>query len=289
MHHFVAQSIDRFQSIQHRLEVELLRAPYVEVETWHAQDVTGNPDLVSREMTHVILEIPIPHLVSDLNVYVKPNQPWAEKHFQERVGGEPLNPPPSESEWPFAVQGNAAHKGDGKFSHTYPERYWPKRANAGEFMVFQSGLEPDMNVGIRFPYGDLNDVLVQLKHHPLTRQAYLPVWFPEDTGAIFHQRVPCSLGYHFLQRDGKIDVDYFIRSCDIVRHFPDDVYMTMRLVQWICERLGNGSEPGLLVMHVGSLHMFQGDVPIIENKHRNQNIKVVKQANTNKLLEGLGQ
>lgn len=259
MFHYAAAEVSRFHTIQHQLEVRLLKPEVdrVAVDTWHAQDIAGDPNMISRELRHVVLEVPIPSSSVELASAIQPNLPWAEDHFQERISGEPLNPPPSEAYWPYAVQGNSNHKEGKKFSHTYPERYWPKYANL-------DGRKAEMNVGIRYPYGDLNDVVVQLSQHPLTRQAYLPVFFPEDTGAVNHQRVPCSLGYHFLQRENHIDVDYFIRSCDIVRHFADDVYMTARLLQWVCDRVG--AQPGVLVMHIGSLHMFEGDV---YTKHKN--------------------
>ena len=66
-------------------------------------------------------------------------------------------------------------------------------------------------------YGDLDDVVTLLTNDPLTRQAFLPMWFPEDTGVVHGTRVPCSLGYHFMQRDGRLSITYYIRSCDIVR------------------------------------------------------------------------
>src|SRR6478609_957131 len=83
----------------------------------------------------------------------KPNLPWAEDHFLERVCGEPLNPPPSEAWWPFAVKDNELHKEKEKFSHTYPERYWPKFANVGE--VRPNGRQVFVpHNGVRYQYGD---------------------------------------------------------------------------------------------------------------------------------------
>jgi len=262
--HYEAATIHQFDAIKHKLELSLLKAPPVPVDQWHAQDVSNNPTLISKELQHVILEIPIPpdhQLEEDLAGPLGANLPWAEDQFQERVSGEPMNPPPSEAWWPYAVKGNARHKEGEKFSHTYPERYWPRYA--GDFYSDTGNRIPAY--GIRYAYGDLNDVVVQLQQHPLTRQAYLPVFFPEDTGARDGQRIPCSLGYHFLQRDGILDVTYFIRSCDFVRHFSDDIYMTMRLGQWVAGKIG--AEPGTLLMHISSLHLFVGDVPLIEAKH----------------------
>ena len=80
-------------------------------------------------------------------------------------------------------------------------------------------------------------------------------------------RVPCSLGYHFIMRDGNLDVTYYIQSCDVHRHFRDDVYLTIRLLLWVLNecRLAAPEQdwadvkPGQLIMHITSLHMFQAD------------------------------
>ena len=206
----------------------------VEVGEWQSQDVRDKPEMVSRELRHVTFKLKIPESDVDLRKQILPNLPWAEDHFQERVSGIPHNPPPSEAWWPYAVQGNKEHKDGQKFSHTYPERMWPKYAS-------DLSLGTRGNAGIRFKYGDLDDVVEQLTRNPLTRQAFLPIWFPEDTGSVAGQRVPCTLGYHFLLRNGRAQIVYYIRSCDLLRHFTDDVYMACRLLQWVVGKLqGNG-------------------------------------------------
>lgn len=261
-----------FNNIRQLLGEALLRdADIVDVGEWQSQDISDRPEMVTHELRHVIIQTPIPIDGLHASMETECNMPWAEDHFLERVSGSPLNPPPSEAWWPFAQRGNAAHKEGEQFSHTYPERFWPKRA--GELIwAHKVGDPPEKGDyvdrrGIRFTYGDLEDVVQQLCDSPLTRQAYLPVWFPEDTGAVQGQRVPCTLGYHFIVREGWLDVTYFIRSCDFLRHFQDDVYMAMRLGQWVCEQIseivGNKIQrevkPGDLVMHMVSLHVFQGD------------------------------
>ena len=235
----------------------LLDAPKVDVGEWQAQQVS-DPAMVTRELQNTIFELDIPRTMQMLQQEVKPNLPWAEDHFQERVSGKPFNPPPSSDWWPYAQQGHKEHTDDtGMFSHTYPERFWPKHAGS---------LGSLGNVGIRFDYGDLNDVVLQLQNSPYTRQAYLPVWFPEDTGSVQGQRVPCTLGYQFLVRDHKVHITYLIRSCDFVRHFPDDVYMAGRLLQWVTEQL-DGFGVGSLTMWMGSFHIFEGDVPMLRRQY----------------------
>jgi len=224
----------------------------------HAQKVT-EPHMVTKELLGVNLEFDVPQFQNHWENITGANRPWAEDHFQERVSGDPLNPPPSNEWWPYAQSGNAEHKKDEKFSHTYPERFWPRYAEA-VYLYPQSG-DSMPNRGIRFEYGDLDSLVKVLQKNPRSRQAYLPVWFPEDLHAAqWGERVPCTLGYHFLLHpDGKLHATYFMRSCDIVRFFRDDVYMAGRLLQWVADRIK--VQPGTLRMHIASLHAFVGDVP----------------------------
>lgn len=262
-----------FTHTRRALRSALLHAPCVDVGEWHSQSVKGIPQLVTRELQDVSLAVAIPQKIEGLQDMVEPNLPWAEKHFQERVSGEPLNPPPSAAEWPYAQAGHDAHTDDGgKFSHTYPERFWPREAGDWAFMGMFDPLPDEKGAhGIRYEYGDLMDVVNMLHRSPMSRQAYLPVWFPEDTGATQKQRVPCSLGYHFMIRNNRVSITYMIRSCDFVRHFNDDVYMAARLCQWVRDQLVERDGPddipvpqslevGTLTMHTMSMHIFEGDV-----------------------------
>lgn len=255
---------------------------------WQSQKNT-DPNMVSWEVEDLSFQWPIPSTQGVLVKAVQPNMPWAEEHFQERVSGHALNPPPSHERWPHRRKDNAEHMPSGRFSHTYPERFWPKRAGSpdadcytlpdGDCASSHCRLHGSGVFGVRFNYGDLGDVVKQLSRSPLTRQAYLPVWFPEDTGAVHGERVPCTLGYLFKMRRGQLNCTYYIRSCDFMRHFADDVYMACRLVQWMCHQLdpNRGGDvswprPGALTMHVGSFHVFAGDKPILEHR-RSQRLK----------------
>lgn len=241
----------------------LAAASQVDVGKWQSIDVSDRPEMVTHELLNVSFEVMLPNNMEGLQHIVRPNLPWAEDHFVERVSGTPWNPPPSNEWWPFAQHGNQEFKADDIFSHTYPERYWPKFANEGN--IRPNGREVFVpHNGIRYEYGDLRDIVQQLQDEPLTRQCFLPVWFPEDTGVVSGQRVPCSLGYHFIIRNGVLNCIYYIRSCDFMRHFRDDVYMTWRLTQWIAEQVGVST--GKLTMHITSFHIFAGDVPILEGQ-----------------------
>jgi thymidylate synthase len=232
-----------------------------EVDTGHWQALEGVPHTKTREMRNVLIGYNIPPEAGTLVHELSPNMPWAEEEFEVRVSGTPHNPHPSVVNWPWYSPDWEAEKG-GQYSHTYAERYWPKRANRRDSYI-------GSNPGIRHSLGDLNDVVALLAKHPHTRQAYLPVWFPEDTGAVHGERVPCSLGYHWLLRNGQLHCNYQMRSCDFLRYLRDDMYLTARLTQWVADRVmksvGGGEawgvQPGQLTMLIGSLHVFEGDMP----------------------------
>jgi hypothetical protein len=254
---------------------DLLDAPVVHTGEWQALNTAASPAHATHELEDVSLvweRVPasgVDSLVPAVDV------DWAAEHFRERVSGIPYNPAPSHLSWPYAVRGNADHTNGQTFDHTYPERFWPKYAGLGNAPV-PPVFEGNHHKGIRFNYGDLSDVVDLLVHKPLTRQAYLPVWFPEDTGAGLVSygngqtvRVPCTLGYHFMQRGGRLSMRYYIRSCDAYRHLSNDIYLAAALLNWVCdevtERNRKQSElpmrfrPGGLVMHISSLHSFVGD------------------------------
>jgi thymidylate synthase len=212
---------------------------------------------------------------SDLDVYreaIKPNLPWADRHFEEeRVSREPINPGETWKIWPYA-RSAASHLREGEnvpqYDHSYAERYWPKQAGKSPDGRLSDELLAETDpMGIRFPIGDLDDLVDVLLDDPLTRQAYLPIFFPEDIKAAkLSKRVPCTLGYHFICRDEALHIVYPMRSCDFVRHFRDDVYLTIRLLLWVLAELKFRApedwvdvHPGTLRMHMTSLHMFKQD------------------------------
>ena len=244
------------------------------IDTGHWQALKNVPHTATRELFRVCMEVGIPVGSTMAQAMIQPNLPWAEDHFQERVAGMPTNPGDQYFNWPwYSPNWKAQRKEAGLpniFSHTYQERMWPRFARSS-FSDIPLDRRTD-RMGIRFRYGDLNDLINLLAREPTTRQAYLPIWFPEDTGAHHGERVPCTLGYHFILRYGMLHCTYHIRSCDFLRYFRDDVYMAMRLTQWILGELQdlthiggvtfnwNDAIPGILQMNITSLHIFEGDM-----------------------------
>ena len=207
----------------------------------------------AHEVSNLVAEFPVPDSLAQWQEQCDPDLPWAEEHFQERVSGKALNPTPSYVRWPWHSPQEAETfiREHGRFDHTYPERYWPRDAARAEDGYLRNEAT-----------GDLDDVARLLRTDPWTRQAYLPVFFPEDTGALNGQRVPCSLGYHFIRNSATLDCNYFLRSCDLTRHYKNDIYLTGRLLQWMVENVQNGDGlpyPGTLTMFISNLHLFTAD------------------------------
>lgn len=265
------------------LAARLLDQTPINTGEWQSKDISRIPQMATHEVMDVVFTFHVPGTMTELadELGEDLNHDWAEEHFGERVGGVPVNPPPSHVRWPWGkYNGNHQSGENQQFSHTYPERFWPRHAGLGNMPV-PPVFSGNAHKGIRFEYGDLQDVVDLLQRSPMTRQAYLPVWFPEDTGAVHRQRVPCTLGYHFMIRGGELSCRYYMRSCDLVRHFTDDVYLASRLMQWvasqivICPNPWHNTAPvrqhedcpecpspvviGRLTMHIASLHAFTGD------------------------------
>lgn len=249
------------------------------VNTGHWQALKDVPNTRTVELQNVVIEMPISPTPGSWAAYCRPNLPWAEDHFQERVAGEPTNPGKEFTKWPWYKPEWEAQDAKREFSHTYMERFWP-RFGADD----QTPPAPELR-GVRYRYGDLNDVIELLRKEPHTRQAYLPMFFPEDTGATSDQRLPCSLGWHFMLRDERLHCFYPMRSVDLVRYLRDDAYMAGRLVQWVIDQLRERQQepmeheadyedpwwgmvkPGNLTMFMSSLHVFEDELPTLRKKH----------------------
>lgn len=250
-----------FTDAKRLLTEDFVRRSYeVAAPRWQGVDVSSKPEMRMRELLNISFQVPL-RGIEDPEHWQKDtgcNFPFADVHFAERVGGQPTNPGEAWKIWPWGNSASKFLEVDGKqFSHTYQERLWPKMANAenlGDLRPLQ---------GIRYLYADLNDLVDHLAKDPLSRQAYVPLWFPED--GTCPGRKPCTLGWHFILRHDYLHHNYFIRSCDFVRHFADDCYLAIRLHLWVLDRLREKDDrwkdvkPGLFSMHIVSLHCFIND------------------------------
>jgi len=258
---FALVNSSTFPKVASVLRTMLINAPAVKTERWQGVDVSKNPAAVSYELRNVCFEVDLESIESldHWREEIKPNLPWADDHFAERVNGEPMNPGVQWQRWPWASSADKFRDAGKQFNHTYMERLWPRYARTEKHLA-----PPRMGIG--WTYGDLDDLVNLLAKEPHTRQAYIPLFFPEDTGIGDGGRKPCTLGYQVIVRDGEAHIWYPIRSCDFVRHWADDCYMAVRLLLWVIDRCREISPerwkavvPGTFAMHATSLHIFAND------------------------------
>jgi hypothetical protein len=247
----------------------------IHTRKWQGQDVSLRPDMVSYELLNETMSVDLFGIdkLDHWRTDIRPNLPWADDHFDERVCGAPLNPGTQWANWPWASSADK-HRKQQIFNHTYMERLWPRLAGLGKPLTTVNDWEeavkfmiPDdlkPNYGIRGEYGDLRTLVDMIAWEPDTRQAYIPLYFPEDTG--LDGRKPCTLGYQVIMRDNRLHMYYPLRSCDFVRHWADDCYLAVRLLLWIideCRKVNprdwDDVTPGKYVMHCTSLHVFAND------------------------------
>lgn len=271
----IVTSGSNFRAVYDDLKSRMKTAEQVENVRWQGMDVSDKPGSRLYELRNVCFEVPLDG-IEDLDHWredIRPNLPWADDHFAERVGGQPLNPGHEWQNWPWGR--SAAKFRDQKelFNHTYMERLWPRyaRRTLGGILdrvehgsrLTTEGARPRR--GIAWEYGDLQSVVDLMASEPSTRQAWIPLFHPEDTGVGDGGRKPCTLGYQFLVRGDKIHVWYPLRSCDFAHHFADDCYLAVRLGLWVLDRCRElnphfvGVRPGTYAMHMTSLHMFEND------------------------------
>lgn len=282
-HHFEGYS---FIEIRERIKSAFLSsATKVHPYNWQGTEVKNKPEAATYELMNVTLTMSLlgfgqfANNIKGLATVVDSSWPWCEDHFQERVCGFPINPGKEWKNWPYAHTANNFLDNNGGFNHNYMERYWPKYAGNHLVPSYKSedviDAQADQRIsdmglphmGIRNEYGDLNDLVIQLITDPFNRQSWFPVFHPEDIGTVMGGRKPCTLGYQFILRNNQLHVWYPLRSCDFIRHFNDDIYLTIRLLMWVLDQCKKRGDPkdwdnvtlGSFSMHCTSLHVFAND------------------------------
>jgi thymidylate synthase len=218
----------------------------VHPETMQDKEVKDDIGYLTKELQNYSYTVLRPDQNDVPNIHTE----WVNREFEERIAGD-LNPGTSwrirPEVWEEFLEGEPGYlknyyKGPGqvvaklpvwmgKFSYTYSER--------------MGGLH-------------VAKIIDELKVHPNSRQLWLPVWYTKDEDRRGKRRVPCSLGYWFVRRGGKLHVTYMMRSCDFITHWPNDVALATMLMQYIA---GSADiEPGTFTQFIGSFHVYAKDV-----------------------------
>lgn len=208
----------------------------IQVSSHSVQDfhVENNPDYIMVELWgygYTLLQYSKKDLSEMIN-YLNGNEIWCLAEFSDRVSFQNQNPGRSWciNEKSQKLWGKFLH--NGTFSYTYNVR-----------LLDQIPIV-------------INELLLK----PNTRQAIMTIYdkHMDLSNLGGNQRVPCSMHYQFLLRNGKLNLIYTMRSCDFLNHFVHDVYLAVRMIQYVAERIK--AEPGVLIHFIGSLHAFKGDL-----------------------------
>jgi len=209
----------------------------IEVKGDSMQDkvVTGNEDYYTKELSPYMFQVTKP--TGDHEAFIKYLFPddyiamklWADHEFAERISDKYINPGEA---WTLRgeVWGEFLH--NNKFYYTYNNRIRPQ----------------------------LQRIIQELIEKPSTRQAIIEIHnnhidINNLGGAA---RIPCSLYYQLLIREGKLDMIYVMRSCDYLTHFPFDNYLAILLQAYIALRVK--VPVGRYTYMTGSLHSYNKDM-----------------------------
>jgi thymidylate synthase len=106
----------------------------------------------------------------------------------------------------------------------------------------------------------LSYVIEELHDNPNSRQVVMTIYDRHQDlmnwGGL--DRVPCSLTYHFLIRNKRLNLIYSQRSCDFFKFFQADVFFAISLQNNIADTLN--IKCGNFTHFINSLHVFKKDV-----------------------------
>lgn len=164
---------------------------------------------------------------------------YCKQEIKDRCSGKPLNPGNSykirADMWTKFLEGNK------KFSYQYAERLWTNN--------------------------QFRTVIDILKKDSGTRQAVLSVWNPDKDMQADKlgggNRIPCSLFYQFMIRNGRLHLIYSMRSNDFLGHHPIDLYCATGLMEYVVKELKDtypDLKVGSLTYLCSSLHCFNWDL-----------------------------
>jgi thymidylate synthase len=103
-------------------------------------------------------------------------------------------------------------------------------------------------------------VLRLLRKRPSSRQAVIQLFSGDDL-VRDHKSIPCTCCLQFLIRDGALHLMAYLRSNDVVRGLPHDIFCFTMLQEIMARTLG--VQLGYYKHFVGSLHRYVRDEAIV--------------------------
>lgn len=229
----------------------------VKPKTYQNKVIDGNEDFITKEL--ICKQYCLTSLDEAKYLFAYIGSPeWAIAEFGERVQFPAINPGEAYQLRPEMWEQFLVN---GKLDYTYGERF--------NQLVQYNGSNTSL----------LMAIAKQLAHDPDTRKAILPVYGVHREQLIDkeyctldidrmdgHARIPCSMYFDFLLRNGKLNICYHQRSSDFVQHFGNDVFLAWKLMQYMVKLINDISgdesdviEEGYLYHTIDSLHSYQKD------------------------------
>jgi len=193
------------------------------------KDVTGNDDFTTKEITNYSYSLTSLNKLDYLFFADARSRHWAQEEFMERINPLYVNPGTA---WQIRAElWEEFLNDDGMFDYAYHDR-------------MQHSLKCAIN---------------ELLRNPDSRQAIINVWDaqidPQNLGGV--RRIPCSIYYQILVRDGMVNIIYNQRSADVVTHFGNDVFLAFKLMEYVAQEIKMPA--GYLFHNIGSLHAYKKD------------------------------
>lgn len=190
--------------------------------------IKGNPDFETKELQNYCYTL----INAKSNEIPGVIQPWADAEFEERV--DPSGTVNPGEAWKLRDDIWTEYLHEGKMAYSYNQRL--------------------------FLNDQLNKIINRLKEDSDSRQLWISLWNPNEDpdklGGV--SRVPCSLGYAFQVREGKLNIHYIMRSCDFATHFRNDVYLAIKLLEYVANE--TGYPVGSFTHTMFSLHVYKKDI-----------------------------
>lgn len=175
---------------------------------------------------------------------------YCKAEFSDRIGGRPLNPGNAYKLRP-EVWNDFIH--DDKFAYTYSERL----SCQIESLVHELTCCPESRQGILTIHSNICPMMSE------TPQGVNLVTTSKDVSNRGGSgRIPCSMYYQIMVREGKVDLIYTMRSCDFLTHFAVDIVLALMMQDYFADQLNRGF--GSFTYFTGSLHAYRKDMQIRE-------------------------
>lgn len=235
----------------------------VKPKTYQNKVIEGNDDFATKEL--ICEQYCLTSLDEEEYLFAYTNsKEWAEAEFAERINPNPINPGYAYLKRPEMWQQFLVN---GIFDYSYGERmnqevsYQKENMRILEAVAKQLANDPDTRKAILPIFGSyVREGYTDMGEHVLTE-------FERDIDRLDgHARIPCSMYYDFLIRDGKLNICYHERSSDFVQHFGNDVWLAWKLMEHMVTLVnqnlpeeGDMVEPGYLFHTIDSFHAYKKD------------------------------